>query len=482
MWLAIDVGTTNLKAALLDDTLAVQGVRQSPLPTDGDLRPEQWWDALVALMAELSADERASVTQLVITGRMQDVILLDENGASLRPIIPYFNTDASEQAARFVQGVDLARLRETTGNKQAEGADGFPAKLMRLAETEADTLAKIHHLLFGAVDYMVYRLADVFVSDSTTASTTGLMHMRKRCLIDRDLLPEAIQPVFERASLIFGGGETVGTLTPAASAALGLAETVEVAIGGGDAGTTTLGAGAGEIGTAYAYMGTSGWVAFTAEQPADFDSGVITIAHPHHQRVIQIAPLMTAAGNLDWALGVLEAERDSLLADASAEPLPLLYLPYLNGERSPFIDPHARGAFIGLSSSTTRTDMARAVMSGVAMAYRHALEALMGQLPPSLMVTGGGTQNALWMQIFADVLGLPIHTPDNPDAVGLRGAVLASQVRDSLRNDYALQLTTAATYTPNAAHHATYSQHYALFKQAYLGLKTVFSGLAETVD
>src|SRR5690606_7293683 len=165
----------------------------------------------------------------------------------------------------------------------------------------------------------------------------------------------------------------------------------------------------GESGWVYAYLGTSGWIAFTSAYRAMPDHGAFTLAHPQPTAYIQIAPLLTAGGNLEWARGVFGGgDYDTIIEQAGARPPSnLSYLPYLNGERSPFRDPLARGSFIGVDPRTSYNDFYRAVLEGVIYAYRHALDALLTSPPSALVLTGGGTRSEAWCQLFADILNLP---------------------------------------------------------------------------
>lgn len=479
MWLAVDIGTTGLKAAILDMQQQIIATSYESYETwHGDhgvveQDAHHWLIAFNAAVGRL--DGREQVTRIVLTGQMQNVILIDGDGTPVRPVILYSDTRAREQAEVVTNLVDTAKMRAATGNKQGEGADGLPAKLLWLIQHESESLDRAQHLLFGAADFIAYHLTGNAASDSTTASTTGLLNMTTRQIVDAKWM---VAPLYAMMPQIVAGGESVGLLGDEMAAALGLPAAIPVHIAPGDAGAATLGAGCGEIGAAYAYLGTSGWVAFSAEAPADFESGVITIAHPHPERTIQVAPLLTAGGNLTWVRDLFGVDDyDVLIEAAPSDPVNLLYLPYLNGERSPFIDPLARGAFIGMNATTHRAEMVGAVLAGVAMGYRHALEALMSVAPQSLLVTGMGATSDRWMQMFADVLNLPVYTAADAENVGLRGAIAAAEHRvgESYPTPETIQI--AQRFDPDGARAAIYEKQFALFKDAYPALKAVYEGL-----
>jgi xylulokinase len=475
MWLAYDIGTTETKATLINDAGEVVAAAYRKYPThtqEGGIVEQDvhdWWTAIVETTRELAPGE---IEGIAVTGQMQDVVLLDESGEPTYPVILYSDTRAREEAAEYTAWVDTTTLRAQTGNKQGEGADGLPAKLTWLAKHAPAALDDARYLLLGAGDYAVFRLTGEAVTDSTTASTTGLMAMGRSRLLGARLLPELVRPHVGKMARIIPGGKQAGSVTPKAAQALGLPFGTPVYIGPGDAGATAFGSGCSVPGKVYLYLGTSGWVAFSSPTYAPFSGGAITIAHPRDGLHIQIAPLLTAGGNLERALKIFNApDYETLLAKASPDPVNVIYLPYLNGERSPFVDPLARAAFIGIDNTTTDGVLIRALMTGVAYGYRHALDDLMRHSLDVLVMTGGGTRSRLWTQIFADVLGVPVQIAADAGNVGVRGAVAAARRQ-------AFDAPIEETVKPNPAHRAHYDRQYAAYRRVYPALKGVFAALA----
>jgi xylulokinase len=181
---------------------------------------------------------------------------------------------------------------------------------------------------------------------------------------------------------------------------------------------------------------------------------------------------LTAGGNLDRALAMFNMpDYEALIDGIAPDPVHVIYLPYLNGERSPFVDPLARAAFIGIGAEADSGTLARAVLTGVAYGYRHALDELMDRPVDRLTITGGGTRSTAWMQIFADVLAVPVQVAADAENVGVRGAVIAA-------TGTAEMVPIAQTIQPDTAHRAFYDRQYEVFRQAYPALKPVFAGLA----
>lgn len=484
LWLAFDIGTTGAKAALVAPNGQVihSAVREYPSFTaEGGVveqHAEDWWNATVDACHELaSTDEFSQVDAIAVTGQMQDVILVDADGSPVHPVILYSDTRARTEADEVVQRFGAEQLRTLTGNDQDAGS--LLAKLLWLKRYQPDTLASAHHLLIGAADYIVFRLAAVAVTDTTTASTTGLMDLDSRTPLDRSIFDAiGLGKLLPIMPTITAGGSQVGSLSANAASLLGLKTGTPVHHGPGDAGATTIGAGSGEAGRIYAYLGTSGWVAFTSLNRASWEHGAWTLAHPRPTAYIQIAPLLTAGGNLEWIRDLFGTDDyDDLIAQAAPSPSGLLYLPYLNGERSPFRDPLARGAFVGLSQRTARADLYRAVLEGVIYAYRHALEALLASPASSLTLTGGGTRSLHWCQLFADILNLPIAVATDAENVGVRGSVLAARVASRELDNYHSPgyFPSKTLLQPNSQHRHYYDHQYTLFRDLYPALRSTFA-------
>ena len=432
LWLVFDIGTGSTKAALIRDGQILQSASatyETHLGTGAVVEQDanDWWSAVVRCCHELACSEE--LTGIILTGQMQDVVLLDEQANVIRPVILYSDLRARDQIDQIHQLVDAAELTTVTGLNQNAGS--LLAKLRWLQEHEPENIERTKHLLLGAADYIATRMTGFFLSDSTTAATTGLWHLTASKMLSRDLLARmGLAWVSALLPRVVPGGTPVGELTSLAATALGLQPGTPVHLGPGDAGSATIGAGCGEVGPAYAYVGTSGWVGFTAPTIGDPDAGVMTLSHPKPGHYIQVVPMMTSAGNLNWLHDLFATDSyDEIIETALAsQPDNLISLPYLNGERAPFNDPFARGAFIGISSGTAKAALYRAVLEGMIFAYCHTLSALSPQLPDALTLIGGGARNIHLNQLFADIIAVPVHLPPDAENAGLHGAVRAAEV------------------------------------------------------
>lgn len=477
-WLAFDIGTTGTKEALLDEAQQVLVTAYTAYETlrgqNGEVEQNanDWWAAVKETTKALSAHSSLSnVTTLVLTGQMQNVTLVDDGGKALRNTILYSDSRAQTESKEIVEKLGVDELYNKTGNEQ--DSSNLLAKFLWLKHHEPEILGQSKYIFLGAADTITFWLTGQAVTDTTTAATTGLIDIETREYLEPFLKTLGLESNQSKLPKLQNGGELAGSLTATAARELGLPAKIPVYLAPGDAGATTLGAGCGELGEAYAYIGTSGWVAFSNEERAK-ERGVFTLAHPDPKRFIQIAPLLTAGGNLQWIRDLFGGnDYEALIAEAlETPPQSLLYLPYLNGERCPVRDPLARGAFIGLSSTTTKAEMVIAVLEGVVFNYRHALQLLCPTFPKTLTLTGGGTKSEQWCQLFANILGIPVQVMHDAEYVGVRGAQLSALVASGIKKDYVLR-NESRIFEPKQNLEA----HYAKLFDAYLG---IYPALKET--
>jgi len=493
--LAIDIGTTGAKAALVDRSGALLASVLATYPTHTaaggvvEQTPQEWWDASCRALRQLwaSAPTGVQFAAVILSGQMQDMIPLGDDD-TVGPALLYSDSRAQVEAAAIEQLVGTARLTQITAN--AQGATSVLAKWRWLASHEPARLAATRTILLGSHDYIAWRLCGARSADPTTAATTGLLDWRTRTwahdLLARLGLDAALLPELHTS------GRRIGVVGADAAVATGIPAGTPVLQGVGDLGATTVGVGAAEPGILYAYLGTSGWVAASQGTATPMpERGVFTICHPQLDRSIQVAPVLTAGGNLEWlrsALMMPEGEQPDYarLNAQAAQAAPgsggVLYLPYLNGERSPFSDANARAGFLGISGATTQADLVRAVMEGTAFAYRALREAL-GVAPGSaLMLAGGGGKSPVWAQMLADVLASPVQVAAAPGDAPARGAAI---IAGRALGWYA-DLTPGegffpaqATYTPIAANVRVYDRLYPIFAGLYPALRASFAALVE---
>lgn len=488
---AIDIGTTGAKAALVgqDGRLLASGYASYATHTGESNRVEQapgdWWAAICTALTQLWAApgvDKGALAAVALSGQMQDLILLGAEDA-LGAAMLYSDSRAQVEADEIEAAMGAAELLRITGNQQ--GAASLLAKWRWLQRHEPDRLVSCHTLLFGAHSYIGWRLSGATACDYTTASTTGLFDLGRGGwaseLLEQVGLEQRLLPALLPAAA------QIGVVTSMAAVASGLPVGLPVYAGAGDLAATTVGVGAGEAGRLYGYLGASGWIATSLEQAIpNPQRGVFTLRHPDPARFIQVAPMLTAGGNLAWVRDHLLAMDNYAVLNQLAAQAPvgshgLLYLPYLAGERSPFHDPYARAGYIGISPHTQRGDLVRAVMEGTALAYRSLLDALAVPFA-TLSVVGGGARSAVWMQILADVLGCPVQVAAEPENAAARGvAIIVGRALGwyasfAPAGDF---FPIQQPFTPGDAAHQFYDQLYPIFAGLYPQLRTTFAQVAQ---
>ncbi len=258
----------------------------------------------------------------------------------------------------------------------------------------------------------------------------------------------------------------VGGVTRDAAAETGLLPGTPVVIGGGDGSCAGIGAGVIEPGSAYCVIGTSAWISVSTLAPApDPQQRTMTFHHVHPERYAPMGVMQLAGGAREWAWRAL-ADGDLDLDRAATTVAPgaqgLIFLPYLMGERSPWWDPHARGAFVGLEMTHDKAVLARAVLEGVGFGLRQILDSLREQVGgiDALRLIGGGGRSSLWPQMLADIFRLPIHRLELTGEATSWGAAVAAGVAVGLY-DWSIaeeRSRVAQIYTPDAQNAAVYDE------------------------
>mgnify|MGYP001568878556 CR=1 FL=1 len=499
---AVDVGTTGTKASLIrrDGVILASAYQSYESRHEGrslEQNPNDWWQATLKSLRALREEQPDIRPQAVaLSGQMQDVILIGAEGL-LAPAILYSDTRAQAEAEAASRVIGEARLREVTGNLQ--DASSLLAKLLWVKSNWPEIYQKAERLFVGAHDYVAWCLCGSRATDFTTAATTGLLNLRANVWAT-DILAELGLRTDWLPDLAIAEMQ-VGTVSAHTAGETGWPEGTPVFHGAGDVATATVGAGAGEPGRSYVYLGTSGWLAVTELSiPADPLTGIFNLRHPDPQRLILVGPMLTAAGNFEWVreqFGELEVpgvvgdgtKSHDRLNEQAGQSAPgsggVLYLPYLAGERAPFRDANARGVFFGLNRKTTRADLYRAVMEGVAFSMRAIRQTMPGVSQGTeiseLSLVGGGARSRLWPQIFANMFNCRVHVLANPEEVGARGAAIIAGKALGWHSDYvpAGYFPVQTTYEPDPTAVVRYNQLFEVFRDLYPVLQPAFARLAQ---
>ena len=424
--LVLDVGTSALKAVLFDRkgeivASAEAGYGEPPAPHRHDV--EAWWRAARKAIAGLGESD---VDALALTGTMENLIPVNAAGRPVFDAILYSDPCGAAALETLRRALDAIGAGRIVGNPPEPLMTAF--KLAWLAEAHPEAAAAAEFFLPGAKDAVAMRLTGRAVTDPVTATTTGLMDLARRSWSMR--IRQALALDAAKLPKILPAGSVIGEVQPSAARELGLPTDAPIPVinGCGDVGATTLGSFCTDPGDISVYLGTSGWVARVV--PAgdiEPNGAVYRLAHPSPGLLIEVTPILSAGAAGTWIrsiLGISTDERDLVLAEADRQPTDLIFLPYLAGERFPFLDTHVRGAFFGLDASHRRADLYYAVLEGVALAIRANLTAIDPAGTGRIRLVGGGATSAIWPQMIADILARPVAVPTSADFATAMGAFL----------------------------------------------------------
>jgi len=494
--LAHDLGTTGNKANLFDEqgrpVASAFASYETVYPRPGWAEQEaaDWWRAVRDSTRELLGRSDIAPGEIAVvsfSGMMNGALAVDAAGQPLRPAIIWADQRATAEADFLAEQCGFEQVYRRTGHRP--GASYTAAKVLWVQRHQPEVYERTHQFL-QAKDYAAYKLTGVFATDYSDASGTNLFDLERRDwaldLIEAvGLDPHKLPPAHPSATVI-------GRVTPEAAAETGLLPGTPVVIGGGDGACATVGAGSVYPGDAYNYIGSSSWIAVTAERPLyDPRMRTFTFAHLDPQLYFPTGTMQCAGGSFDWLERLLRGEGEERLyeelstAAAGVEPgaRGLLFLPHLIGERSPYWNPLARGAFVGLTMSHGRAEMARAVLEGVAFTLKMILDAFLeqGAAIQAIRLIGGGARSALWRQILADVYGVPILRPALLAEATSLGAAIAGGVGVGLFADFRVAhkfVQVEEAERPEPAAQARYAELYPLFQEAYRALEPIYARLA----
>ena len=430
MYLGIDIGTSSVKVVLIDAAQRILATETRPLEVSrphagwSEQDPESWVAATCGALDALSKSQPEglkSVRGVGLSGQMHGATLIDRADRPLRPCILWNDGRAVEEAAELDAD---PRFRAITGNIVFPG---FTApKLVWVHRHEPKIFGETCKILLPK-DYVRLFLSGDHASDMSDSAGTSWLDMAARKWSDDLLAATHIQRDLMPA--LHEGTAPTGKLRGVLARRWGMAEPPIIAGGAGDNAAAACGMGAIAPGAAFLSLGTSG-VLFVANDRfrPNAASAVHAFCHAVPSRWHQMGVILSAAASLEWLAGVLGVEAATLAdtadPDEGGEDEALGFLPYLSGERTPHNDAAARGAFIGLSHRTDRPALVRAIMEGVAFAFRDCLEALRsaGTTVEQVTAVGGGARSHAWLRIIANALAVPIDIPADGDFGAAFGA------------------------------------------------------------
>lgn len=492
MIIAHDLGTTGNKATLVDQSGRLVSSVTISYDTDfgpggkAEQSPHDWWVAVCTATRRLLdavPGARDRVQGVTFSGQMMGAVLVDAHGEPVRPAIIWADTRAQQESAALVERVGMERGYAITGHRL--NPTYSLSKVMWIKKNEPGAFDRATTMLL-AKDYMILKLTGRRVTDPSDASSTNAYDQARAAwseeLIDAAGLPNSMFPEILPSTAVAGG------VTEQAAAETGLRPGTAVVIGGGDGPMAALGSGIVDRSSgAYTYLGTSSWVSLASDAPLhDPQMRTMTFNHVIPDRFVPTATMQAGGGSLQWIMDVLAPEVEgryeqhlATLAATEASADGLYFLPHLLGERSPYWNPKARAAFVGLARHHGPDHLVRAVVEGVAFNLRTGLMAFLeaGIEIPRVDSIGGAAKSSEILQVLADVWGVHVRRRDLVDEATAIGAAIVGGVGVGLFADFGIATTLSsvtANLSPDAEASTRYAAAHGRFVDAYRRLEPWF--------
>lgn len=486
MYLGIDLGTSSVKVVLVDDDQSTLAEASSPLTVDRPRRlwseqsPASWWNATkdaVARVRSAAPKPFTAVRGIGLSGQMHGATLLDANLQVLRPAI-LWNDGRSHAECAELEAAE-PRSRDITGNA---AMPGFTApKLVWLARHEPDVFARTSHVLLPK-DWLRLQLSGDLATDASDASGTLWLDVGRRRYSEEMLAASKLS--IRAMPRVFEGSEATGRLRGDLAKEWGFSTPPTIAGGAGDNAAGAAGVGVVRPGQALLSLGTSGVVFLVTERFAPGPAlGVHAFCHCVPATWHQMSVMLSAASSLAWFTGVAGAQSEgALIAEIEQQapkPSAVVFLPYLSGERTPHNDPRAQGVFFGMTHETTRAELARAVLEGVAFGFADGVGVLRqaGGAPHEITVIGGGSRSALWTRILASVLGETLLVRERAEQGPAFGAARLARLAVTNESVESVCVPPAVTARVEPDDHLVehYRPRLEVYRDLYRRLRTAFA-------
>lgn len=484
VFLGVDIGTSSTKGVLVDGSgdVVAQATREHGVdrPAVGHVEMDGriWWDEFRSLARELVDGTRHDVVAVGVSGMGPCVLLTDERDEPVRPAILYgVDTRAQAQQDACDRRCGAQEILRRCGSAMSSQAAG--TKIAWVAENEPDTYARARRF-FMPSSWLVRKLTGEYVLDHHSASQcTPMYDVQAQEWLQPwagDVAPGIMLPPLHWAD------ETAGNITAAAAAETGLPQGIPVITGTIDAWSEAISVGAHNTGDLMLMYGTTMFLINTVAEPVRVPAlwgpvgalrGTFSLAGGMATSGAITGWLRDLYGGVDYASLVREA------ADVPAGSDGLLMLPYFAGERTPIMDPSARGVIAGLTLSHGRPHIYRAALEATAFGVRHNIETMLeaGASVQRVVAVGGGVTSRLWPQIVTDVTGVDQVIPHRTVGASYGAAYLAAtQVADADINDWN---PSRAVCRPIPGHRALYDDRYVLYRQLYESTRDIMHVLAE---
>ena len=486
--LGVDLGSSGLKAVLLDPEHGIQAVSSQPLelfsdkPGWSEADPHEWWKALCAAVVELVKEAECSasaISAVAISGMVPAVVITDENGNSLRRAMLQNDARATLEIKSLAQSLEGFDFLSLTGSQLTQQSVAPTA--LWLSNNEPDNW-NCTKMIMGSYDWMAIKLGAKPHVELNWAIESGLYGWDKNPLAP---ILEATQISWPALLQPERSGALVGTINSQAAKETGLAEGTEIYVGGADHVLSAFGAGLVTHGDCLVKLGGAGDILAVSDE-FFIDPRLYLDSHPIEGKWLPNGCMATSGSVLRWEQHLL-GDVDIQLLDmeaATSKPGNLLALPYFLGEKSPLHDPDLRGVIAGLHLGTTRADLHRAFLEAIAFGFKQHFDVFAegGLVITNCTVTNGGSKSRLWREILADVLGRNLTSIINHPGASFGAAVAAGVGNGSILdwNFVKGALEEGEIISPNSAHEALYLERYEMYKELHLSTMEISHKLART--
>ena len=487
--IGLDVGTGGARAVAVNESGEVVAEASSEYPlhsphpgwTEQD--PADWWEGAREVLKKVATETAEQIAGIGLTGQMHGSVFLDASDQVIRPALLWNDQRTQAQCDQITRAVGEERLISIAGNP---ALTGFQApKIFWLREVEPDNFARISRVLLPK-DYARLQLTGEYATDASDAAGTLLLDMHARDWSD-DIL-DALEIPQEWMPEVYEGPESTGVLREEVAEELALPQGIPVAAGGGDNAAAAVGTGIVGSGLVNSSVGTSGVLfAPTSEFNPDPSGRLHAFCHAVPGAYHLMGVTLSAGGSLSWWRETLGGDYDELVEAASGVrpgSEGLVFLPHLSGERTPHLDPKARGAFFGLTTRHGVGHMTRAVMEGVIFSLRDSLEIMRALDGPfeEVRATGGGARSVLWRQLQADIYGTAIRRTVADEGPAYGAALLAGVASDTYADvdeaSSVVHLREEIT-EPDTDRAKIYEEHYEVYRSLYPATSSAMSRLTD---
>ncbi len=497
--LGIDIGTSGTKTVLFDrgGNPISSSTAEYPLyqPEIGwaEQDPQDWWNAVCITINQVIKDSNINpeyISGIGLSGQMHGLVMLDGDGNVLRKSIIWCDQRTAKECVEITEKVGEKRLIDITANP---ALTGFTAsKILWVRNNEPEIYERCRKILLPK-DYIRYMLTGEFATEVSDASGMQLLDIKNRCW-SKEVL-NALDIPIEYLGDVHESIVVSGKVHKKAAEVTGLKENTPVVGGAGDQAAGAIGNGIIKSGQISSTIGTSGVVFAHLDEPIIDEKGrVHTFCHAvpgawHMMGVTQGAGLSLKWFRDNFCTNEIEVAKGMgidpyVLMTKEAEKVPagsrgLIYLPYLMGERTPHLNPKAKGVFFGLSAAHTKNEMLRAVIEGVSYSLLDCMEIIKdtGMNPTNVMVSGGGGKSELWRQILADMFNCKVSTNKSSEGPALGVALLAgvgTGVYKDIDEACSIAISENSVQFPKEENSLVYKRYYEIYKKIYDDLKGTF--------